>query len=44
MCIETMRQALLDAHASGYISFDEASPIAEYIADLDASSEGYIFF
>lgn len=44
MEIETMRAALLDAYNSGYLSFDEAAPIADYIAELDASSEGYISF
>lgn len=44
MDIETMRAALLDAYNSGYLSFDEAAPIAEYIAETEALEPGYINF
>lgn len=44
MSIETIRTALLDAYAAGYISFDDAAPIADFIAELDAAQPDYISF
>lgn len=32
--VTIMRQALIDAYNSGYVTFAEAAPIADYIADL----------
>lgn len=42
--ITEARAALLAACADGYISFADAAPIADYIAELEASQLGYIHF
>lgn len=44
MNTKTIRAALLAAYADGYITFADAAPIADFIAELDAADPDYISF